>query len=133
MSQSDLKEGGPKLEKHMPVTTWQAVLRGIRNRCPRCGNARFFPRFLKPIEVCPTCSQDWSIQRADDFPAYVSIFVTGHLTAPVIIALVSSEALPAWALATLLVTMVLGVSLALLQPAKGAIMALLWKLGVNGK
>lgn len=133
MRQSDMKEGESKLEGHMPVTNWQAVLRGIRNRCPRCGNARFFPRFLKPIEVCPTCSQDWSNQRADDFPAYVSIFVTGHLMAPLIIALVSSDALPVWAVATLLLTMTLGLSLALLQPAKGAIMALLWKLGVNGK
>lgn len=133
MSRTDIKEGASKTEERLPVTTWQAVLRGIRNRCPRCGNTRFFLRFLKPIEVCPTCSQDWSSQRADDFPAYVSIFVTGHLMAPVIIALVSSDAVPAWALATLLITMTLGLSLAPLQPAKGAIMALLWKLGVNGK
>ncbi|WP_245626712.1 DUF983 domain-containing protein [Croceicoccus naphthovorans] len=30
------------------------------------------------------------MQRADDFPAYVSIFVTGHVMAPIIIALVQS-------------------------------------------
>ena len=65
----------------LPVTGWAAILRGLRGRCPRCGEARLFMRFLKPIPHCPQCGQDWTHQQADDFPAYVSIFVTGHLMA----------------------------------------------------
>lgn len=107
-------------------------MRGVRNRCPSCGEARLFPRFLKPVETCPVCAQDWSRQQADDFPAYLSILLTGHLTAPVIIVLVSKSGLPTWVIGAILVTMVLALSIALIQPSKGAVMALLWKLGVNG-
>lgn len=115
-----------------PQTTFQAVLRGARNRCPSCGQAQLFRAFLKPIETCPVCAEDWSRQSADDFPAYISILLTGHLSAPVIIALVSETALPTWAIGAIMVTMILALSIALIQPSKGAIMALLWKLGVNG-
>lgn len=115
-----------------PASIFEAVKRGIRNRCPSCGVARFFPRFLKPIEICPVCQKDWTAHRADDFPAYLSILLTGHLVAPIIIALASSDRLPLWAIAAILVVLVLVLCISLLQPAKGAIMALLWRWGVNG-
>ncbi len=61
----------------LPATAWVALLRGLRGQCPRCGKARLFARFLQPAPVCLHCKQDWKHQQADDFPAYVSIFVTG--------------------------------------------------------
>lgn len=115
-----------------PKSAFDAVKRGIRNRCPNCGIARFFPRFLKPVDTCPVCQKDWTPHRADDFPAYVSILLSGHLVAPIIIALASSDAIPLWATAAILVSLVLLLCIGLLQPAKGAIMALLWRWGVNG-
>src|SRR3546814_10107191 len=75
----------------LPASGWAAILRGLRGHCPRCGEARLFMRFLKPIPRRPQCAQDWTHQQADDFPAYVSILVTGHLMAPLIIALRSEE------------------------------------------
>src|SRR3546814_13316213 len=66
----------------LPASGWAAILRGLRGHCPRCGEARLFMRFLKPIPRCPQCAHDWTHQPADDFPAYVSIPVTGHLLAP---------------------------------------------------
>lgn len=71
----------------LPATGREAILRGLRARCPRCGDSRLFPRFLKPVARCSRCGQDWTHQQADDFPAHVSILVTGHLMAPLIIAL----------------------------------------------
>src|SRR3546814_19388510 len=55
----------------LPASGWAAILRGLRGHCPRCGEARLFMRFLKPIPRCPQCAQDWTHQQADDFPAYV--------------------------------------------------------------
>ena len=66
----------------LPVSAWAALARGLRGRCPRCGEARLFRRWLKPLASCPACAVDWMPQQADDFPAYISILVTGHLLAP---------------------------------------------------
>lgn len=65
---------------------------GTRPPCPRCNNAMLFSRFLKSADICSSCGQDWTHQQADDFPAYVSIFLTGHIMAPIIIALVQDTA-----------------------------------------
>src|SRR3546814_16996156 len=66
---------------------------GARGRRPRCNDAKLFHRFLKPMATCLRCRQDWTHQQADDFPAYVSILLTGHIMAPIIIALVQETAL----------------------------------------
>ena len=39
----------------LPQTLRTALLRGIRGRCPRCGEAKLFGKFLKPIAICPRC------------------------------------------------------------------------------
>ena len=89
-------------------------------------------RFLKPIPLCPQCGQDWSYQQADDFPAYVSIFVTGHLMAPLIIALTRDTAMSVPALMAIVLPLAVVLMIGLLQPAKGAIIALQWWFGMHG-
>ncbi|MBD3772381.1 MAG: DUF983 domain-containing protein [Rhodobacteraceae bacterium] len=116
----------------LPASGWAAMLRGLRGRCPRCGEARLFMRFLKPIPHCPHCGQDWTHQQADDFPAYVSIFVTGHLMAPLIIALTRSSTLSVTALMAIILPLAVVLMIGLLQPAKGAIVALQWWFGMHG-
>lgn len=116
----------------LPAKGREAIVRGILGRCPRCNEARLFARFLKPVAHCPHCAQDWTRQQADDFPAYVSIFLTGHIMAPVIIALVQETALSLPALAAIIVPLMLALMIGLLQPAKGAIIALQWWFGMHG-
>src|SRR3546814_8027303 len=91
----------------LPPTGWAALLRGLLCRCPRCGEARLFARFLKPVARCARCDQDWTHQQADDFPAYVSIFVTGHLMAPVIIGLTNVEGLSTLGLVSIILPLTL--------------------------
>jgi len=116
----------------LPETLGTAALRGLRGRCPRCGKAHLFHRFLKPVTICAHCGQDWSHQRADDFPAYVAIIVTGHIMAPLIIALARDFALSVTAMMAIIVPLALVLLLGLLQPAKGAIIALQWWWGMHG-
>lgn len=116
----------------LPHSGWAAAARGARNRCPRCGQARLFPRFLKPISKCLPCGQDWSHQQADDFPAYVSIFLTGHILAPIIIALVKDADLSVGTLAAIIMPVAVLMMIGLLQPAKGAIIAVQWWFGMHG-
>jgi uncharacterized protein (DUF983 family) len=124
--------GEPPGHIQLPASIWVALLRGARNHCPRCGEAKLFRRFLKPISLCPNCGQDWTHQRADDFPAYVSILVTGHLMAPIIIALVRNFDLSVGALVAIILPLAMVMMISLLQPAKGAIIALQWWFGMHG-
>jgi len=110
----------------------QAASRGLCGKCPRCGQASLFRSWLKPVDRCPACGQDWSLQRADDFPAYVSIFVTGHLIAPLIIALALDYQLSAAANAAIVLPVALALTLGTLRPAKGAIIAIQWWNGLHG-
>lgn len=116
----------------LPVTGRGALLRGLRGTCPRCARAKLFRRWLKPYDACPACRVDWTPQRADDFPAYISILLTGHLLAPLIIALVVEWDVGPAALAAIILPATVGLMLGLLQPAKGAVIALQWWHGLNG-
>ena len=115
-----------------PHSLWRAMARGVVGRCPRCGQGRLFRAFLKPVDRCGRCDQDWSLQRADDFPAYASLFITGHLVAPLAVHLARDASIsPAMASAIILpITAVLAIGL--LQPCKGAIIAVQWRMGMHG-
>jgi len=118
--------------KALPKTAFQAAVRGLQGHCPSCGEGRMFPRLLKPVEHCPLCGQDWTAQQADDFPAYVAIILTGHIMAPVIIFMVNETGFSMWTNLAIIICLALILIAALLQPAKGAIIALQWWMGLNG-
>ena len=89
-------------------------------------------RYLKPVERCACCGQDWTLHQADDFPAYIAIFISGHLLAPVLIAAGSRELLPMGWLALIAVVGALLLTIVMLQPAKGAVIALQYHWRMHG-
>ncbi len=70
------------------------------------------------------------MQQADDFPAYIGIFVVGHLLAPVVIAMISGG-ISAWATLAILLPVSVVMLLVMLQPTKGAVIAFLWWHGIG--
>ena len=123
----DLRDPAP-LPATLPSSYWQAAKRGMLGRCPRCGEARLFRKWLKPVDRCAACGQDWTHARADDIPAYVAILLVGHILAPVIIYLPGEAGLSAWASAAILLPLATAMILGGLQPIKGAVIALQWWL-----
>jgi uncharacterized protein (DUF983 family) len=115
-----------------PETLTQAGLRGMRGICPRCAEAKLFARWMRPTAKCAGCGQDWTLHVADDFPPYISIFVTGHLMAPLLIWLVQEQHLSAWSVAAIIVPLAVIVMIGILQPAKGGVIALQWWMGMGG-
>lgn len=134
MSESTIaaRPSGQPAADRLPRTFGAAMMRGLRCRCPRCGEAKLFDLWLKPLDRCPACQVDWTRQRADDFPAYIAILVTGHLLAPVMIALVADFDLGPGAMASVLLPLAVVLMLAMLQPAKGLVIALQWWHGMHG-
>lgn len=116
----------------LPASFWQALQRGAMCKCPRCGKGRLFRKWLKSMDQCPACGQDWVNHRADDLPAYIAILITGHLLAPVMIALTLDFELTPVVILAVLVPLSIAMMLGILQPAKGAVIAAQWWHGMHG-
>lgn len=111
---------------------WLAMKRGLRCRCPNCGEGKLFRAFLKVNNTCPTCGEALFHHRADDLPAYLVIVIVGHVLIPIVLA-VETEFAPAyWVHLALWLPAVLIMTLGLLQPVKGAIVAGQWYGGMHG-
>ncbi len=114
------------------VSTAQALWRGFTMRCPNCGTGKLFGRFLKVVDHCSVCGEEFSHQRADDFPAYIVIFVVGHTIVPAALAIEVNYAPPTWLQFLIWLPLAVASALALLQPTKGAVVGLQWQLGLGG-
>jgi uncharacterized protein (DUF983 family) len=115
-----------------PVSLTKAMWRGFTMRCPHCGEGRLFGRFLKVVDHCEACGEDYSPQRADDFPAYLVIILVGHTIVPLILAVELAFAPPEWLEFAIWLPLIGASALALLQPVKGAIVGLQWQVGMHG-
>ena len=115
----------------LPSGGMAALLRGLAGQCPRCAQTGLFRKWLKPVDRCGHCRQDWSVQQADDFPAYIGIFVVGHLLAPVVIAMIGTFGLSAWVTLAIILPVAVVLLLVTLQPVKGAVIGFLWWNGIG--
>jgi uncharacterized protein (DUF983 family) len=106
--------------------TWtEALMRGFKRTCPRCGKGKMFAGYLTPRESCENCGLAFEPLRADDAPAYFTVFLVGHV---VIAGVLFTEQLwhPAmWAqsLWVLVAVVMMGVLLPLI---KGAVMGAIY-------
>ncbi len=111
---------------------WTALKRGFRGRCPRCGEGKLFRAFLKVDDHCSVCQLDFTPHRADDLPAYLVIVIVGHIVVPTIL-WIETDYSPSLALQlSIYLPLTLILSLALLQPVKGAVVAIQWALRMHG-
>jgi uncharacterized protein (DUF983 family) len=111
---------------------WTAMKRGFRGRCPRCGEGKLFRAFLKVADHCPACGLDYTPHRADDLPAYLVIVIVGHIVVPMALSIETNFAPPVWLQLSIYLPLTLILSLALLQPVKGAVVGFQWALRMHG-
>jgi uncharacterized protein (DUF983 family) len=114
------------------VSLGRALRRGFAMRCPNCGRGKLFGSFLKVADHCPACGEEFFHHRADDFPAYLVIIIVGHITVPAILLVEELFGPPLWLQLALWLPVIAFGALALLQPTKGAVVALQWQLGMHG-
>ena len=115
-----------------PVDTATALLRGLRGRCPACGEGRLFRTFVKVADHCEACGEPLFHHRADDFPAYLVIVLVGHIVVPLAMYVEIAFSPSYWLHAALWLPLVVGLGIGLLQPVKGLIVALQWQTGMHG-
>lgn len=109
-----------------------ALGRGFRCKCPACGKGPLFARFLKIAPACPACGEEMHHHRADDFPAYLVILIVGHIIVPAQLFTEQFLEPPIWVHLAVWLPLTLVMTLGLLQPMKGVIVALQWHMGMHG-
>lgn len=98
--------------------------RGLRGRCPRCGEGSLFQGFLALRPQCERCGLDFAFADAGDGPAVFVILIGGFI---VVFAAMITEILfrpPYWVHAALWLPLILLVTLVPLRPIKGLMIAL---------
>jgi uncharacterized protein (DUF983 family) len=98
--------------------------RGLRGRCPRCGEGHLFQGFLTLRPACERCGLDYSFADAGDGPAVFVILIGGGI---VVFAALMTEVLfqpPYWLHALLWLPLILVVTLAPLRLLKGLLIVL---------
>ena len=104
----------------------RSMLRGLKGRCPACGEGKLFWRYLKVEPRCGECGHDLAKYPADDGPAYFTILIIGHLfVAPLLFFPFIWQA-PVALVVPLTVIPLGALTLVLLPRVKGAVIGALW-------
>ena len=121
---------GPRMA---PTTgeTVRAMLRGLRSRCPNCGDASLFRGYVTLLDDCPRCGTHLAAHRADDAPAYFTILVVGHVIIPLLVLVERQYSPETWVHMVLWLPATLAMTVGLLRPIKGALVALQWSIGLR--
>ena len=101
-----------------------AVSRGLRGRCPKCGEGPLFRGFLTMRPRCEACGLDYGFADAGDGPAIFVILLGGFV---VVFAALIVEVLyrpPFWLHAVLWLPLILLVTLVPLRAIKGLLIDL---------
>jgi uncharacterized protein (DUF983 family) len=122
--------GAPEAEVKRPLG--QSIKRGLLGRCPHCGEGKLFRAFVKPVDNCAVCSEDYTHQRADDLPAYLVVLIVGHITVGGFMATEMTTDWPGWMHLAIWVPLTIILALVLLQPFKGAVIGLQWANRMHG-
>lgn len=100
---------------------------GLAGRCPRCGQGKLFSGFLKVADRCSVCGLDLSKADSADGPAFFIMLLVPALIIPLAMWVEFSYVPPLWLHAVLWTPLIIGLSIALLRPLKGVMVALQFK------
>ena len=114
------------LQEARPRDSWLGVKRGLRLRCPACGDGRLMNGYLRQADNCSACGEATGDIRADDAPAWATILLVGHLVSPAFFLFATQDATAGWLAFLLIATLVLGMTFVLLPRMKGLFIAAIW-------
>ncbi len=112
--------------------TKPAVLRGLRCKCPNCGEGALFKGYLKVVDSCPKCQEELYHHRADDGPAYLTILLVAHIIGFAIHIIWVQFRPEPFVMASILATGAVALSLFLLPRMKGMVVAIQWARRMHG-
>ncbi|MDB5525666.1 MAG: hypothetical protein JWM58_3429 [Rhizobium sp.] len=117
---------------HEKRDTMQAIKRGLFCCCPNCGQGKLFRGYLKSVDKCAACNEDFTHHRADDLPAYLSIVLVGHIVVGGFMMTDLVWTMSNWAHLAIWTPLTLILALVTIQPIKGAVIGLQWAMRMHG-
>lgn len=111
---------------------WLSIRRGLKLRCPACGEGKMFRKYLKVADQCPHCGEELHHHQADDAPPYFTILIVGHIVVPLMLAIELEYMPPLWFNIAVWPTLTTILCLALLPRIKGAVVGLQWAAHMHG-
>jgi uncharacterized protein (DUF983 family) len=106
---------------------WLALRRGFVGHCPNCGKGALFKSYLTLVDHCAVCGVPLGHIRADDLPAYITIFIVGHVVVGLMLVAIQAG-VPNWLGIPACLAGTIGLTLGLLPRVKGLVAAHLWRL-----
>lgn len=109
-----------------------ALLNGWKRTCPNCATGAMMNGYLQVHDACPVCSEEFHHHRADDGPSYVTILVSGHLLAPLMLYVFETYRPDPMTMFIGFTILFVVFALYLLPRIKGAFIALQWAKRMHG-
>ena len=106
---------------HPAVSPYAA---GLRGRCPRCGEGKLFAGYLDLAPRCERCNLDYAFADAGDGPAVFVILIAGFVVVGGALVVEMLWRPPYWLHAAIWLPLLLLLTLGLLRPLKGLLVAL---------
>lgn len=97
---------------------------GLRCRCPNCGQGRLYRGFLKVVDRCEACGFDFTRLNTGDGAAIFIMRIAGGVVVFGALFVMIAYNPPIWLLLLVTLPLVAGLSLGLMQPGKGVMIAL---------
>ena len=105
---------------------------GLLCRCPRCGKGPLFSGFLKVVDRCAACGFDFTRLNTGDGAAIFIMQIAGGIVVFGALFVQVAYNPPIWAMLIVALPLVLGLSLGLMRPGKGVMIALQMRSSPNG-
>lgn len=100
---------------------------GLRGRCPRCGRGRLFKGFLSLKPRCEVCGLEYAFADSGDGPAFFVMSIVGLVVVALAMWVEFAYEPPMWVHMALWLPLTVALSLALVRPLKGAMIALQYR------
>lgn len=106
------------------VSLSQSVARGLKCRCPRCGEGKLYAGFLNLRPQCPACGLDYTFIDTGDGPAVFIIMIAGAIVVGAALIVEIKYQPPFWLHAALWLPLILATTLLPLRAMKALLIAL---------
>jgi uncharacterized protein (DUF983 family) len=100
---------------------------GLKACCPRCGEGKLFIGFLTLPPACAACGLDYGFADAGDGPAVFIMMIAGFIVVGCALVVEVKYQPPYWVHAVLWVPLTLFLTIGLLRPLKGWLIAQQYK------
>lgn len=117
-------------QKDRPVR--DAIIKGVKCRCPNCGEGKMFNKWLKVTPNCSHCGEELYHERAQDFPPYITITIVGHIVVTLLLIVEANIELSMNTHLMIWIPLAFALSLLMMQPVKGGVVGMQWALRMFG-